>query len=277
MNQNSKSRSTPTVELKAVTWGKDSHGLFDYENNQYEMKKFQISHPAKIYRINNDIIPTTKDEIPTSDSHKTEFLLNISQDAIAKEKFFINVNNNMNSQLAPINNQNIYLIVRSLKASDGKNQRGYNLTPGDILKLGRIEYRVIETQVGTNNLSVKKVAESYKDESFYDADNQILPNYDTDITCRYCLEQDCAAKGTPENLLLFPCKCTGASNGVHFLCLKTWIQHKIVSRTNNSTATYQWKKLECEVCKHVLPRMIKYRDQYHELITVEKPACPYII
>ena len=278
MNQvNSNKRNTPTVELKAVTWSKDSHGLFDYENNQYEMKKFQISHPAKIYRINNDIIPTTKEEIPTSDAHKTEFLLNISQDAIAKEKFFINVNNSLQSQLATINNQNIYLIVRSLKASDGKNQRGYNLNPGDILKLGRIEYRVIETQVGTNNLSVKKVSETYKDESFYDADTQVLPNYDTQITCRYCLEEDCAAKGSAENLVLFPCKCMGASNGVHFFCLKTWIQHKIVSRSNNSTATYQWKKLECEVCKHSLPRMIKFKEQYHELITVEKPACPYII
>lgn len=59
--------------------------------------------------------------------------------------------------------------------------------------------------------------------------------------------------------------------------MKTWIQHKIVSKQNNSTATYQWKKLECEVCKENLPRSIKFNDQYHELITVEKPACPYII
>jgi len=208
------------VELKAVTWSKDSHGLFDYENNQYEMKKFQISHPAKIYRINNDIIPTTKEEIPTSDQYKTEFLLNISQDGIAKEKFFINVNNTFpaQNQLAALNNQNIYLIVRSLKASDGKNQRGYNLTPGDIIKLGRIEYRVIETQVGSNNLSVKKVSETYKDESFYDADTQVIPKYDVEPTCRYCLEENCAQPGTAENVLLFPCKCTGASNGVHFLC-----------------------------------------------------------
>jgi len=64
---------------------------------------------------------------------------------------------------------------------------------------------------------------------------------------------------------------------VHYFCLRTWIQHKIVSKTNNNTATYQWKKLECEVCKEPLPRMIKYNDELHELITVEKPACPYIM
>ena len=28
------------VEIKAVTWNKDSHGLFDYENSYYDMRKF---------------------------------------------------------------------------------------------------------------------------------------------------------------------------------------------------------------------------------------------
>ena len=186
MNQQiSRPRSTPTVELKAVTWNKDSHGLFDYENNQYEMKKFQISHPAKIYRINNDIIPTTKEEVPVHENHRTEFLLSISQDSMAREKFFINVDNNQNVNQVP-QNHNIYLIVRSLKAADGKNQRGYALTPGDVIKLGRIEYRVIETQVGQNNLSVKKVAETYKDESFFDANLQKVPENSKDLACRYC-------------------------------------------------------------------------------------------
>lgn len=129
MNQNQvipRPRTTPTVELKAVTWNKDSHGLFDYENNQYEMKKFQISHTAKIYRINNDIIPTTKDEVPVHEQHRTEFLLSIGQDQLVKEKFSINVDNNQLTAANAIQqNQNIYLIVRSLKAADGKNQRGY--------------------------------------------------------------------------------------------------------------------------------------------------------
>ena len=69
----------------------------------------------------------------------------------------------------------------------------------------------------------------------------------------------------------------GSSGGVHYFCLRTWIQHKIVSKTNNNTATYQWKKLECEVCKEPLPRMIKYNDELHNLITVEKPLSPYIM
>ncbi len=33
-------KSKYMVEIKAVTWNKDSHGLFDYENSYYDMKKF---------------------------------------------------------------------------------------------------------------------------------------------------------------------------------------------------------------------------------------------
>jgi len=43
MGANKKLRLTKTkqvVEIKAVTWNKDSHGLFDYENSYYDMKKF---------------------------------------------------------------------------------------------------------------------------------------------------------------------------------------------------------------------------------------------
>ncbi len=41
-----------------------------------------------------------------------------------------------------------YLIVRSLKCQDGRSQRGYALQPGNIIKLGRIEYRVLEIFTG---------------------------------------------------------------------------------------------------------------------------------
>lgn len=43
------------VEIKAVTWNKDSHGLFDYENSYYDMRKFQIMNSVYLYRSNQDI------------------------------------------------------------------------------------------------------------------------------------------------------------------------------------------------------------------------------
>ena len=60
-----------------------------------------------------------------------------------------------------------------MKAHDGKNQRGYAVNPGDTIKLGRIEYRIIESQVGVNNLTVKKVAEAFDDDSYFDVNTQV--------------------------------------------------------------------------------------------------------
>lgn len=44
-----------------------------------------------------------------------------------------------------------FLIVRSLKNKEGL-QKGYVLEPGDILKLGRIEYAVIEYRDETGKI-----------------------------------------------------------------------------------------------------------------------------
>jgi len=173
--------------------------------------------------------------------------------------------------------QNIYLIVRSLKGADGKSQRGYVLSPGDVIKLGRIEYRVIEIQLGTDNAKATNVKSSCEDDTVFDATDQEIGE-GTELICRYCLmDEENNDKENVENVLLYPCKCAGSSGGVHFYCLKNWILHKIVSKTNNNTVTYQWKKLECEVCKTSLPRKIRYKGIDNELISVEKPPCPYII
>ncbi len=76
------------------------------------------------------------------------------------------------------------------------------------------------------------------------------------------------------NVKLFPCIC---KNFVHFMCLKRWIKHKVIAKNNQNIATYQWKKLECEICLHELPRRVSFESQIKEIITIEKPSCPYII
>ena len=42
-------KETNIVEIKAVTWSKDSHGLFDYENSYYDMKKFILDTTTDFY------------------------------------------------------------------------------------------------------------------------------------------------------------------------------------------------------------------------------------
>ncbi len=38
------------MEVKVVTWIKDSHGLFDYESKNIEIKKFEVENSSFILR-----------------------------------------------------------------------------------------------------------------------------------------------------------------------------------------------------------------------------------
>ena len=44
-----------SVFLRAVTWMRDSHGLFDYESKSINKKSMKTNSQGKIVRIGNDI------------------------------------------------------------------------------------------------------------------------------------------------------------------------------------------------------------------------------
>lgn len=39
-----------SVEIKVVTWAKDSHGLFDYESKTLDYKRFTLDNTTKFFR-----------------------------------------------------------------------------------------------------------------------------------------------------------------------------------------------------------------------------------
>lgn len=277
----------PVVEIKAVTWDKDSHGLFDYENNYYDMRKFQIAKPVLIGRQKNEInCWSSHNDLKESIKDETELLLSISQSPQNKHSFWIDVPGNFtNSSKFP--ERNNFLIVRSLKCKDGKNQRGYTLKPGEMIKLGRVEYVVREIRVrnqdntgfvtlSAHDEDVDCMSKLPNDESIDVTDQVKETENNPNLTCRYCFQRTISDVES-ENLLINPCNCKGTSGMVHLVCLMNWIQHKIISKTSSNIATYQWTKLQCEVCTHNWPRNIKYKKTNTSLISVEKPDMPYII
>lgn len=267
-------RTMPIVEVKAVTWNKDSHGLFDYENSYYDMKKFVIGENAKLARFNNEIICVTeRDNIDPSTADQIEPLIAISKDPRWEGKYCIDT-----QSLGFEQNPSIFLIVRSLKCRDGRTQRGYSLSPGDVVKLGRVEYKVSEMQVGNDPASARVLGNNtnFPTDMVFDANQQNPQPVDDDKLCKYCL-MDKVSDDELENLMLYPCKCSGSSAGVHFGCLRNWVQYKIIAKHSQNVANYHWKKLECEICLEPLPRRIQYGNSIFELISIEKPSTPHII
>jgi hypothetical protein len=49
-NRTSNKISNLSVEMKAVTWQKDSHGLFDYETKSLSVKKHRVEGSCKVCR-----------------------------------------------------------------------------------------------------------------------------------------------------------------------------------------------------------------------------------
>jgi hypothetical protein len=43
------------LKINAKTWGRDSHGLFDYESNQIKLNSLYIASACKVTRKRNDI------------------------------------------------------------------------------------------------------------------------------------------------------------------------------------------------------------------------------
>lgn len=75
------------VEIKSVTWNKDSHGLFDYENNFYEMKKFQIQTSVEMIRKDNNILCIPKHAYKAQQEGGS--ILSFEKKSIQKDEYFV--------------------------------------------------------------------------------------------------------------------------------------------------------------------------------------------
>lgn len=45
-----------SVFMRGVTWGRDSHGLFDYESKNITKKSWSTRERAAIVRVENDMV-----------------------------------------------------------------------------------------------------------------------------------------------------------------------------------------------------------------------------
>jgi hypothetical protein len=270
-----KNQTSPYCEIKTVTWCKDSHGLFDYESKNITISKTKVESFTRVYKEGNDIAigGITKNQLKSEEIAEKDstYLFSIATEGEKNETFSLHVNKNHNMEAD--NNNKLFLVVRSLKNDDG-TPKGYKLDLGDVIRLGRIEYRVIE--YNDHNLQIHSLFNEsvIKEPSPYplyvkdcDVHSQIKKQ------CRICLmdEQD-----VPEPLIN-PCSCKGTSEYVHIQCLQDWIASKLKTKVNLDTTCYYWKRLICEVCKVSLPDLVDIDGTKQELVPIKRPNGLYIL
>lgn len=231
--------SSATVEVK--TWSRDSHDLYDYENTNTAVVNYEVAVPGQLVR-NHDIVRfLTGDETQGSeDVGLVEMIWNQTMCYVKPSR------------------SELWEVVSQMPG------RSLRLVKDMQLKLGRVRYTVKEVMVTAGNYEACDT----------DSSEEETPAPDlTEATCRVCYDKE----SDRHNPLLSHCKCDGSVKYTHLLCLKQWLRSKVVTKTTDTSITYQWKCLECEICKTELPLTLRDRGMHFSLFDVDRPQSPHLV
>ena len=234
--------------IKAVTWTRDSHGLYDYESRSVQKKLIQTLNSCFLCRTGTEILQVSKlSEAKSVDECVP--LCFIEQD---------NSEFNIKPHVEPL-----WMVIRTMKTKYGA---GYILNEGDIIKLGRVCFKIatIRSKIELNS----SVNTQDSDDSDFD-----IPNERETGVCRICLTDD----SDPINPLISPCHCAGSMKFIHLACLQRWLSSRMVSRNTENCITYSWKSIDCEICKTSFPFSLGNTGEGTDLFKIEKPNTPYIV
>lgn len=78
--------------------------------------------------------------------------------------------------------------------------------------------------------------------------------------------------------LINPCKCKGTQGLIHVSCLKKWMTtEKKEKMHSDSTIEYQWKIIQCEICKQIYPHTISFKNQSVSILDYSLPSHDYMV
>jgi len=125
------SKSSYIVLLKAQTWDRESHGLYDYESRRVQKLELKVENEGYMVRGKENVI--FQKDISTIKSGEDTVLFQLVKKS---EKYYVRpINDNQPSD-------RLWLVIRSLKD-------GYVIKRHDILKLGRMKFKVKEYRTET--------------------------------------------------------------------------------------------------------------------------------
>ena len=172
--------------IKAVTWSRDSHGLYDYESRNVQKKLIQTLSSCFLCRAGTDVLQVSDLSDARSEEERTP-LCYIEQD---HSEFSIRPHKDP-----------LWMVIRTMKTKYGS---GYILNEGDIVKLGRVCFKVatIRSRLEFNS----SVNTQDSDDRDFD-----IPNERENSICRICLTDD----SDSINPLISPCHCSGSMKYIH--------------------------------------------------------------
>ena len=251
------SKTNMIVLMKAQTWDRESHGLYDYESRRVQKLEKKVETEGYMIRDRENV--SFKDSL---DSFNEEEDTNLFKLVRKNEKFYVRPNNDNPA------NDRLWLVIRSLK-------EGYVIKRHDILKLGRMKFKVKEFRTETEYFEGEHV-ESSPHKGFEEI-HEVQAADSEDIMCRFCW----IGEQTEDNPIIGSCKCAGSIKYIHFNCLKLWLESKVSKKNDTEChSTLNWKTFECELCKLPYPYTFMLNGKRWNLVDLKRPKdtnTPYII
>lgn len=236
------------MEAKTRTWARDSHGLFDYETSSLVKSLCTAAGRAELIRLGDKC--QFCGETPPAAAEPL-LLLNESNSNAHIDEFAIR----------PAA-ETLWLVVKDLP-----DKKGCRLIEGDVLKIGRLIYRVKQLcRDGKTPLALPSTAVPMKVEVYE-------PDGKQPLACRICLS-DSQSLANP---LISPCNCAGTMKFIHIECLQEWLKNRLNLKQSGSAMSYFWRTLDCELCKADFPTSIQVSGCLRELVEVRKPETPFIV
>ncbi len=234
--------------MNAVTWTRDSHGLFDYESSQV-LKRAFITHQSRyLIRKNGsgEVEMVGEKELADINKEETTVLLKMSPENDPRGTNFV-ARCCSEKSIHEDANDKLWLVLSSLRKNEAKE--GYRVKRGEILKLGRMRLKVKDYRIEDGIREEDRTSRDCDEEGPIEVRACNDHPKDENDTCRICF----SATSTDKNPLLSVCKCMGTMKFIHFECLKSWLNLKLAFKQSPQVNSYYWKTFECEICKSVYP------------------------
>ncbi|CAD8127797.1 unnamed protein product [Paramecium sonneborni] len=160
--------------------------------------------------------------------------------------------------------QPTFIVVKDIKSANGSQ---YPIIANSIIRLGRVEYRVIEER--NKEMQITYAETRNQDQLQQNDTNKVYQ-------CRFCFMEGIQSKD--QLFLTNICRCVGNSQAVHLDCMRYWVDSNITREETQFGLSLKWNKShECSICKESLPVRVQYENEYFDLFTLERPELQYIL
>ena len=146
------------LNIKCTIWEKETFELIDYYSNNVIETKFKVNSSGVISRDNKQITFIPGENIDKNPSNLITIKKNLEE-----RKYIIDCGSWSKELDKLVDEQGAFMVFRGLSFKELNNNlrnRYYKLSQGDIIKIGRIYFKVLDIHIKKDNVEVKSNMDS---------------------------------------------------------------------------------------------------------------------